>query len=273
MPRPGASPATPLPSATVVLVREAPGSPEVLLVRRHARASFGATYVFPGGLLEPRDRETHRYCTGRSSAEAERVLGLDRDALDYYSAAIRELFEETGVLLARGPDGTAACDVSSDAALGRERVRLNAGEVSWSEVLERHGLCQTCDALHYFAHWITPVALEKRFTTRFFVAALPAGQCARHDGGELTDSRWMTAAAALDAARAGELELPPPTRATLDDLAGFESAAAVVDWARRREADGVAAWLPAIVGEKDAKRVVMPGEPGYPHAADGSGQR
>ncbi|HZW58984.1 MAG TPA: hypothetical protein VFE85_01715, partial [Woeseiaceae bacterium] len=126
-----------------------------------------------------------------------------------------------------------------------------------------------CDRLHYIAHWITPLGLPRRFTTRFFAAALPAGQEASHDGAELTDSRWSTAAAALAADRDGELDLPPPTRMTLQQLAGYGSVDALLRWAKQRQSGGVEACLPAIVGAAGEEHVVMPGQPDYPpHGGD-----
>ncbi len=256
----------PLPSATVVLAREAPSAPEILLVQRHADTSFGATHVFPGGLLESCDRVSHGHCIGQRAARADTCLGVDSGALDYYSAAVRELFEETGVLLARGPGGdwawTASCGRAEEfAALRRE---LNAGGLSWPSILRDYRLQIDCDALHYFAHWITPVRRPKRFTTRFFAAVLPGDQCATHDGGELTDSCWMTAQQALDADRSGRIALPPPTRATLHELTAMTDAGELLRWAARREADGVQSVLPAIVSDTGCERIVMPGSPDYP---------
>lgn len=258
--------ATPLPSATVVLIREVRSGPEVLLVQRHAQTSFGATYVFPGGLVETADRQAHRYCIDDRAARADACLDLPHDALDYYSAAVRELFEETGVLLARGADGEWALSEPAAPAFDEERRQLNGGRIAWADILRRHDLSLACDSLHYFAHWITPVRRKKRFTTRFFVAALPEGQRASHDGTELTDSRWLSPAEALVADRAGSLALPPPTRVTLTELADKASVSEVLDWARRREAGGVPVTQPAIVGGNGNGRdcVVMPGDPRYP---------
>ena len=258
--------AVPLPSATVVLAREASSAPEILLVQRHADTSFGAMHVFPGGLLEPCDRDSHGHCIGERAGRADACLGVDSGALDYYSAAVRELFEETGVLLARGPDGdwawTASCPRADEfAALRRE---LNAGGLSWPAILRECRLQIDCDALHYFAHWITPVRRPKRFTTRFFAAVLPGEQCATHDGGELTDSCWMTAKRALEAERSGHIALPPPTRATLHELTAMTDAGQLLRWAARREAEGVQSVLPAIVTDKGRERIVMPGSPDYP---------
>ena len=219
------------PSATVVLAREAVPAPELFLVRRPARAAFGAAYVFPGGVVDASDAEVGEHCAGVDAATASHRLGLDDAGLAYYVAAVRELFEETGVLLGSfsgGEDELAAC-----------RERLNAMSLHWPQFLDEHDVTLELDTLHYFSHWITPNARRKRFTTRFFVAELPPGQVAEHDPGELTDSRWVTASGALEAAVTGEIDLRLPTLRTLESLAPHRSVAAMVDWARAREQRGV----------------------------------
>lgn len=256
------------PSATVVLVRPGQGAPEFFLVHRHARAAFGASYVFPGGLLDAGDCDAEAFSRGFSAEDANRCLGLAAGGFDYYCAAIRELFEETGVLLARDPGGAlVAADATTAAELETARAALNAGSLRWPDFLRERGLTLAADALQYFAWWITPRARPKRFSTRFFLAALPEGQAAAHDGRELTDSRWATAAEALTAHDAGDLVLPPPTRATLADLAGCGTPDALFDWASRRRAAGVPRILPVIVSSGGRESILMPGHPDYP--ADG----
>lgn len=238
----------PAPSATVVLARAGHSLPELLLGRRHARAAFGASHVFPGGLVEAQDREAGPRCQGPSAAEANRALGLDDGALDYYSAAIRELFEETGILLARDATGQlpAAATGHDGEPYRSERSALLSGELSWPAFLERHGLTLSADCLTYFAWWITPAARPARFSTRFFLATLPPGQAARHDGRELTDSCWITAADALAAGRRGELQLPPPTAATLRDLSALAGLDELRQWAAGRATAGVSPILPVV---------------------------
>jgi 8-oxo-dGTP pyrophosphatase MutT (NUDIX family) len=258
-------PARPRPSATVVLAREGQGSPEFFLVHRHARASFGASYVFPGGLVDPGDCEAEAFSRAFPAEAANRCLGLAAGGLDYYCAAIRELFEETGVLLARDAEGamvTGAFIGASDLEAARDA--LNKGRLRWPDFLRERELTLAADALHYFAWWITPRARPKRFSTRFFLAALPEGQVAAHDGRELTDSRWAKAAEALAAHDEGELVLPPPTRATLVDLAGCATLDGLLEWAGRRCEAGVPRILPVIVSSGGRERILMPGDPDYP---------
>ena len=254
----------PLPSATVALVREATVGPELLLVLRHSRASFGNTYVFPGGLLEAQDYDVWDRCDGPDAGRANATLDLDSGGLAYYSAAIRELFEEAGVLLARNPDGSWA-DFREHADC---RAALNDGSVLWPDFLDRHDLRLACDALHYFSFWITPREIRKRFTTRFFVAALPSGQEASHCGNELMDSCWRTPAAALADSRNSDFPLPRPTQATLETLGEFADVSSLLDWARRQGGEGVDCKRPAIISVKGKPRIVMPDDQLYPDYED-----
>lgn len=257
------------PSATVVLAREGAQAPEFFLVHRHARTSFGASHVFPGGLLDAGDCEAEALSPDFSAAAANRRLGLADGGLEYYCAALRELFEETGVLLARDADGVVTEAAVAGLELEAAREALNDGRLRWSVLLRERGLTLACDALRYFAWWITPRTLPKRFSTRFFVAVLPEGQTAAHDRRELTGSRWATAQEALAAHASGELVLPPPTRATLADLAPLRTLENLLAWANRREASGVAPILPVIASEGGRQRILLPGDADYPADAGG----
>ncbi|MCB1845126.1 MAG: hypothetical protein KDI09_19325, partial [Halioglobus sp.] len=132
------------------------------------------------------------------------------------------------------------------------------------EFLLQRDLRLACDQLRYFSYWVTPRGRPKRFTTRFFATALPAGQQAHHDGKELTGSRWITPASALQAADAGQMAMPPPTRATLSDLARFCSVDEILDWAGMQQASGVSCILPAVIGKGEGARIVLPGSDDYP---------
>lgn len=245
----------PRPSATVVLVRDGKTRPEILVVKRNARSAFGAVHAFPGGVLEECDEHVHAFCRGLDANAACRHLGTDRSGLAYYSAAIREVFEEVGVLL--GDPGR--CD-----DLESLRRALNSEHRKWSEAVQDFGMELGVDCLHYFAHWVTPLGEPKRFSTRFFAAAMPAGQSAAHDGAELTDCDWITATDALARYRAGELPLIYPTYVTIKELARFESAADIIGWAADRCRDGVNVLKPAIVRVDGRKEIVFPGDPLYP---------
>lgn len=237
----------PVPSSTVVVVRESKRGPEMLLVRRRAGDAFGDSYTFPGGVLDPDEAEARPLCSGLTADEADALLGIDSGALDYYGAVVRELFEETGVLL-----GVSA---PVDAEL---RNRLHAGDLPWKDLLREHGLSIPCDELQYFAHWITPSALPKRWSTRFFLAAMPDGQQVRPDGNEITDYCWATTEQALASARSGERKIPFPTRRTIESLGGKKSVAALMDWARQRQAAGIPAIQPEMRSDRGERRIFMP---------------
>lgn len=240
----------------MVLVRDASAAPELFMVQRHERSSFGSAHAFPGGVLEPGDSLVHAYCVGIDEAAADRRLGVRAHGLDYYSAAIRELFEEAGVLLA---DTT---DIEDDLAL--TRAALNDEVDDWADFVRRNDLHLDCGALHYFSHWVTPPSLPKRYSTRFFLAALPAGQSAEHCGGELTDSCWATAADMLASGRAGEVSLHFPTVKTLESIARHKSFDSLMDWARSSVDWGVTSMMPRIIVRDGRSEVVLPGDKDYP---------
>jgi len=229
------------PSSTVALVRSGASGPEVFMVKRHAQSAFGSTFAFPGGVLEAADARVHDMSTGLSAERADQLLHLHGDALDYYSAAIRELFEEAGVLLAEHR--------LSLAQLQAARAALNAGSLCWEQFARDSALLLHYDRLHYFSFWITPAGLPKRYSARFFLAELPPAQVACHDGGELTESFWMTAADVLDARRQKRMQLPYVTRKTLQRMAGFATTAELLAWARACGEKGVRCDEPAYKPE------------------------
>jgi 8-oxo-dGTP pyrophosphatase MutT (NUDIX family) len=212
------------PAATVVIVRDADGDGgvEVFVLRRTASAAFGAgMYVFPGGRVDDVDGAAtlEPYCDGLDDATASAALGIDHGGLAYWVAAVRECFEEAGLLLARRRDGT-PLDVSDE-----ERKAVHAGELSMEELCRRHDLVLDLSAIRYVAHWVTPVGESpRRFDTRFFLAAAPDGQEGIHDDAELVDSRWVRPSGAIAQAEAGELLMMPPTIANLRFVAQCASA-------------------------------------------------
>ena len=137
----------------------------------------------------------------------------------------------------------------SDEELVSSQAQMNSGSLTWNEFVHGHNLRLHCDRLRYFSHWITPDALPKRYTTRFFIAELPTGQLAHHDEHELIDSKWITATNALRAGKNGLMTLHFPTRKTLESLAEHHSVAALLSWASECEACGVTPTQPANPGE------------------------
>lgn len=234
----------PRPSSTIVVLRESDRGPELLLVRRRAGDAFGDAYTFPGGVLDDDEYLAREFCSGLGTEDADSLLGLKEGGLDYFNAAVRELFEETGVLLAQG----------NLERIKAFRQELNDGNVAWPDLLKTHSLTIACGLLHYFAHWITPTALPKRWSTRFFLAEMPVGQKAVPDGSEVTDSCWMTANAALD----GELNLPYPTQRTIEALTDLRSVEDLFGWARERQERGIPAIQPVLLTKDGKRRIMMP---------------
>jgi len=230
-----AAPAEPLPSSTVILLRDEPGGVgpfSVLMLERHGRITFPGVHAFPGGVVEAGDAAV----AGAMLPEAQAWAPLGEgdqpaEALPYWIAAVRELFEEMGILVAaRG--GRLVGGPLDDGVVGLRR-RLLAGE-PFAALLAETGLVPATHELFYFARWITPRVNPKRFDTRFLVGRVPPGQDAVVDGTETVAHEWLTPAAALEAYQSGRIQLIPPTVRTLDDLARFDSVDAVLADARRR---------------------------------------
>ena len=218
-------PAVPRHAATVVLLRDAPGGLEAYLLRRVRGMSFaGGMHVFPGGSVDPADAGAEIAWAGPSAAQWAQELSCDEPlARALVCAAVRETFEESGVLLA-GPDAAHVLqDVSTD-DWEAERVALEAREQSLSQLLARRGLVLRSDLLRPYAHWITPEVEPKRFDTRFFLAELPKGQVCRDAGTEADSRLWVRPADAI----AQQLVMMPPTRVSLEGVAGAPDVAAAL---------------------------------------------
>lgn len=257
------NPVSALPSATVVLLRESEAHPELLMVKRRAGDAFGDSYAFPGGVVDHDESDAHGRIDGKTADEANAVLEVSENGLDYYSAAIRELFEETGILLARDNTGKWATGTPQLQAL---RIEVDKGRLPWSEFLEKQGLRLACDALNYFAHWETPIDKPKRWSTRFFLAETPSRQDATHDGSEVTDLCWLTASQALAGRREGSMKLPFPTTRNLKNMSKFATIAELVDWADSRVQEGITRLCPVKVKQNGNSRWTVWGDPEYPHS-------
>jgi 8-oxo-dGTP pyrophosphatase MutT (NUDIX family) len=261
------------PAATVMLVRDAPEPPsdddrlEVLMVRRNLNSDFvGGAYVFPGGSVDPADggAEAEAVCSGRTDVEASALLGIDAGGLAYWVAALRETFEEAGLLLAERPGGPAllAGDTEEEARFVSERAAVNVGTRRFLDLCREERLRLMVGDVHYFAHWITPRGAPRRFDTRFFVAAAPPGQRAAIDAGETIAETWVSPRGALAAHRAGELEIIFPTIRNLQAISRFDSAAALLDAAALASA-AVPTIEPRVVADGNGVRIVLPGDEGY----------
>ena len=274
-------------AATVLLVRDAcseDGEPaiEVCMLRRNLGASFAAgAHVFPGGSVDDGDRdpELESMCRGRTDAEASATLGLPKGGLSFWVAAVRECFEEAGVVLAysrppgedREPSADVASpgmlDTSDPAVLARfaaHRDELNAGSARFVDVCRTEGLELATDALHYISRWVTPGFMPKRFDTRFFVCAAPPGQVAVHDDGETIATVWVRPADALDRSQRGELDLLPPTLANLKTVGQFATTAALLDAAATMT--DLPAMEAVVATDAGEFKVLRPGDEGYEDA-------
>ena len=240
-------------AASVLLLRDTDAGIQVLMLRRAEREGdmrSGAA-VFPGGVLDPRDRHAHRCVVGADDAAWSARLGLHEGGLDYAVAALRECFEEVGLLLADRPVDLAVATPWRD--------RLQNGEVAAAEFCDALGFAFDVSGLHYWSHWLTPPRSPKRFDTRFFVARAPAGQEAVADYGEAVELMWLTPAEAVHADRG--LKLLPVTRHTLNDLARFADVeAALAHAAGLREIRRI---LPRRATSANGPRVVLPDELPY----------
>jgi glyoxylase-like metal-dependent hydrolase (beta-lactamase superfamily II)/8-oxo-dGTP pyrophosphatase MutT (NUDIX family) len=248
----------PRPAATIVVIRDGAEGIEVLLSRRAERGDHNSgAWVFPGGIVEPSDALAHGACAGLDDEEASRRLGLPRGGLDYYVAAIRECFEEAGLLFARASSPELVDLDGSDAArLAPWRGALHRSERGMAELCAAEGLQLAVDRLVYLSHWLTPLGRPKRFDTRFFIAAVPDAQTALHDGTELLEQLWIDPKAAL--ARSASLKLLTPTQKTLETIARFVRVADAIAWASAPRQ--VALVMPRVAGGRDGFRPVLPDE-------------
>lgn len=266
MTAPPKSPAVPAPSATILLIRDKSSADgiEVFMLQRHSKADFGGAFVFPGGLASESDHlhELEPYCSGYDDAHASAELGLPAGGLSYRVAAIRECFEESGYLLARGAGGEPFRG-GDDAGLSQMRRALDRGDMTMLDFCRQTGLHLACDALHYVSFWTTPEPLPRRYSTRFFVARVPEGQRGVHDGRETVDSRWVCPAEAVGTDLGDALGLHPPTRANLELLAGHRSADEAMAGVRAIDPATIHEILPKVRKSAGGVRILLPGQPGY----------
>lgn len=268
-------PVTPRDAATVMLLRPAAagqpegGQPEggagepgmaVYMLRRRSSMAFAAgAYVFPGGSADPADADEGIPWAGPDAAEWGRRLEAPAElARTLVCAAVRETFEESGVLLA-GPDAGTVLATTGDAEWEADRREVLAGTLWMAELLRRRGLLLRSDLLRPWARWITPETEARRYDTRFFAAALPDGQHARDVSGEADETAWLEPAAALEAASRGEISLFPPTAVTLAELRACGTVPAALA-ARRR----MTALIPQVMLAEGAAWLTIPDEVEYP---------
>jgi 8-oxo-dGTP pyrophosphatase MutT (NUDIX family) len=240
---------------------------EVLMVRRNLKSDFvGGAFVFPGGGVDPVDggAEAEAICRGRTDADASILLGIESGGLAYWVAALRETFEEAGLLLAERPGGPPllAGDAEEEARFVAERARVNARSRRFLDLCRDEKLQLMVADVHYFAHWITPRGAPRRYDTRFFVAAAPPGQQAAHDAGETIAETWITPRRALEGHRRGVFEMIFPTIRNLQAISRFATSAELLA-AAARASGSVPTIEPRVISDGTGVRIVLPGDEGF----------
>ncbi len=275
------APTTPAPTfdaATVILMRpvtpaadpksEPRGEFEVLLLQRHTRSRFmPGAYVYPGGRLDPIDLDprVQTQTTGRTHESCVKALQEPHTdgalAMGLFTAALRESYEEAGVLLVRRTDG-------GDASLPldwlkNQRKAVHDDHERWPALLETQGLVLDLGSVYPIAHWITPEFEPRRFDTRFFVALCPEWQreALSHDARETIDSCWLTPADALTKHASGGLMLPPPTFRTMETLAVLGTIEAVL---AALPTLAIPTIQPVHNHDEDTLNIILPGDPVHP---------
>ena len=255
---------TPRDASSIIVVRRSlSGLPEVFLVKRHKNSGFmGGQYVFPGGKCDVTDSspEIIDRCLGRAPDEVAQILGIKPvRAMAHFVAAIRETFEEAGVLLVQNDAG----ELPTAAAVNEARMSLSSR--GFLSILLEYGWYLDLSALQYYAHWVTPEVEPRRFSARFFLAHVPPEQAASHDQIETTDGRWRTPSDALGEYEQSEIGLPPPQLHSLTEFSRASSVDAVLSLAANAP---VRPHVPHFIGG-DPPTLVLPGDPLHPEIPGG----
>lgn len=239
-----AEPAAAKPAATAVLMRDHADGPEVFLLRRNRSSGFvPGAYVFPGGRVDPADSD---------ETLVARAVGLPASPpAPFWMAAVRETFEETGVLLARGGRAPRTDE------LAEWRDALLEDRTTLRDVLAAFDARAALERMVSIAHWITPVAEPRRYDTHFFLAATPDGAEATGDAREMSDAIWIRPADALDRFGSGRLPMVFPTVHTLETLVDYDSVDAALDALRRTEVRPI---LPRLIRSDGGVRSVIDDE-------------
>ena len=241
---------------------------QIYMMERHANTVFaGGMWVFPGGSVEATDdpSEFQSISIHRSDEEASKLMGLPSGGLAYYIAAIREAFEEAGILLALQQDNHQPLDLSQPKIAKRfsqYRDDINDSNRKFIEIIRKENLILDAGSMHYIARWITPKGPPRRFDAQFFIARMPGDQTPVHDNGELVHSKWLSPNEILAQAEAGKMVLMSPTLRMVKNLALFDSARQVIESVAANQVDERARVT------RDSRIIVMPGEPGYDDGLD-----
>jgi 8-oxo-dGTP pyrophosphatase MutT (NUDIX family) len=251
--------AAPRPASTILLLRDNAATHEIevfMMVRHHQIEFQSGALVFPGGSVDKNDREIIERGELYSGGE-----GLDAATLGFRIAAIRETFEESGILLARPKGAKALIDAGRAGEIAAaHRAALNERKTTFLEVLEANALCLALDLLMPYAHWITPEGMPKRFDTWFFLAAAPPDQLGAHDGKESTDSVWVSPREALEGGEDGRFKLPFPTTRNLIKLGKQPNVAAALEDSKGMT---VVTVMPVMTRLNGGRQLRIPREAGY----------
>ncbi|NWG53766.1 MAG: NUDIX hydrolase [Hydrogenophilaceae bacterium] len=245
-----------VPASTILMVRNHPGL-EVLMVERHHQIDFASgALVFPGGKVSGDDH--------RDEWAIHADGGFDGVERAFRVCAVREAFEESGLLLAREANarGAGAPIVRAERIAPLEGLRsaIDKGETSFLDTIRQAGLALALDALTPYAHWITPAIMKKRFDTRFYIAAAPASQEALCDGSETVDATWIAPAAAMAAQKAGTRTIIFPTLMNVEMLGRSKTAEEAIAAALART---IVTVIPELSEENGARVLRIPAEAGY----------
>ena len=226
------------PAATIIVVREAANSYEIFMLKRTSKASFASgMYVFPGGRVDG-DDHLHKYDAfrfGPTPQQQPQVRALGDEWRGFWIAAIRETFEEAGLLLAyKGEELISFADEKVQTRFSAYRDPLHSGEMSLLQLCENEQLKLAVDQVHFYNRFVTPLGRPRRFDTRFFIASAPESQRPRHDEVETVDSVWITPQEALQQHKDGVFDLMNVTRMQLEQLATYPDKQAVLEMASNK---------------------------------------
>jgi 8-oxo-dGTP pyrophosphatase MutT (NUDIX family) len=235
------------------------------MVKRSRASSFmGGVYVFPGGGVDAQDvgAELAGRASGWTDERASARLGIHSGGLALFVTAVRELFEESGMLLAERADGTSvALSGETGARIEAQRSAINRRELAFADLVAQEDLTLKLAGIEHVAHWITPESECKRFDTYFFVARAPEDQVPAHDAGETVAAEWITPAQALARHRAGEIEMVLPTIRNLRYIESFPVVEALV--AAAAELGEIPTIMPRMILTPDGSTLLAPGDEGY----------
>jgi 8-oxo-dGTP pyrophosphatase MutT (NUDIX family) len=242
----------PIPAATIMLLRDGPKGLEVFMVVRHHQIDFASgALVFPGGKLDPQDEDVRVLSRLASYPEMSAMQSKLR------AAAIREVFEESGILLARDAQGVA---MSPDPVSDAWRAGLNKHSLTMGDIVTTGDLTLACDDMVHYSHWITPPMMPKRFDTHFYLARVPRGQIAEHDGHENVDSLWIRPKQVIEDAQSKTRTVIFPTLSNIVRLAQYDSVEAAFFGARALPIQPITPWSEK---REDGRYVCIPKDIGY----------